>query len=786
MEIKLEHVTKYYQDGDKSTKGIEDISLDLKTDGSFVVITGESGAGKSTLIRILTGLVDFDEGDITFDGIPLSGMSDLERHELYSKNISFVFQDYNLVESFSSKENIKLALVRSGMKNREADRKAMEALKRVGLEKQANIRTSKLSGGERQRVAIARSLALETKVIIFDEPTGNLDQDTSKEIISLIESIREDRLIVYVTHEYNQVKNHVTRHIVLKDGSVLSDTIIASPAGDETEKGQVEEKSRRFSLMGRLYSGFLFAFRRPGRFICTFIVLLLTSFLCLGISTLAAISYGGLTFISNQVEKGSGVGNELLVSKTDKEASPFTAPEDTFEDIYGILPDSRFYLRTASKVDQITFNDFSSDTYNSYQQRDLSFLPRTGLVPFIPSSFSAYSKNREYENGAYFVLPKGESQYYESDITENIGLTCKIMPLSLEFGFSNSMTESSFVSIKTAFFDKAPEVKIAGIYYSEDDTSKSFLYTKNDELFQSIYDYASSIFLHPEYLNGNSNIKSTLSVKSPSFEVTLEENGITHSFYEWKRYVTEGISYSATEDLFVKYKMDENSLYLDSHWKDMKDKVGIRLSGYTYTLEDFPSVKFVDTGNAYGSYDYYVQGDYVYSLFLKELGLKRRFYFKDPEKRAKFKSSLNGREYNVDVVPYCHYARAKMRTFDEIEVTERISILFIFIFLLFIAYMIMKLVRRILSNFYYRKDNDQFVLNYIGYTQSNLLFINLMQFVSVSVVSNVIALCVFLSASLVREYFSYLPGLFILAVVIDLLFSVYLSLPTRKRGKKHD
>ena len=113
MEIKLQNVTKYYQDGDKSTKGIENISMSLKTDGSFVVITGESGAGKSTLIRILTGLEDFDEGDITFDGVPLSGMSDQERLDLYSKNISFVFQDYNLVESFTAKENIKLALILS-------------------------------------------------------------------------------------------------------------------------------------------------------------------------------------------------------------------------------------------------------------------------------------------------------------------------------------------------------------------------------------------------------------------------------------------------------------------------------------------------------------------------------------------------------------------------------------------------------------------------------------------------------------------------------------------------
>ncbi len=232
MQIVLDNVTKYYYDNGKSTKGVENISLTFQTDGSFVVITGESGAGKSTLIRIMTGLDDFDEGEIYFDNKPISGISINEKAEIYSKNISFVFQDYNLVESITARDNIVMALLKRGFSIKECKTKAEEALTKVGLSEQIKTNVNKLSGGEKQRVAIARSLALDAKVIVFDEPTGNLDDSTSKKIIDLIESISQGKLILYVTHDYDLVKDYATRHIVLSDGNVIRDENLRSPAKD--------------------------------------------------------------------------------------------------------------------------------------------------------------------------------------------------------------------------------------------------------------------------------------------------------------------------------------------------------------------------------------------------------------------------------------------------------------------------------------------------------------------------------------------------------------------------
>ncbi|MFA6862095.1 MAG: ATP-binding cassette domain-containing protein, partial [Bacilli bacterium] len=221
MQIELKNVTKYYYDNGKSTKGLEGINLSFKTDGSFVAVTGESGAGKTTLIKIITGIEDFDEGEIYFDKEPISGADDKRRNKLYSDNVSFVFQDYSLIESLTAEENIVLALLKKGYKVKKAKQKANEVLKQVGLSKQIKMKASKLSGGEKQRVAIARSLSLDSKIVVFDEPTGNLDDQTSKGIIDLIQSIRPGRLIIYITHDIDIVKPYITRHITLADGHVI-------------------------------------------------------------------------------------------------------------------------------------------------------------------------------------------------------------------------------------------------------------------------------------------------------------------------------------------------------------------------------------------------------------------------------------------------------------------------------------------------------------------------------------------------------------------------------------
>ena len=794
MEIKLQNVTKYYQDGEKSSKGIENVSLSFKTDGSFVVITGESGAGKTTLIKILTGLEDFDEGDITFDDVPLFGMSDEERHEIYSRNISFVFQDYNLVESFTAKENIKLALIRTGLNQKEADKKAIEVLKEVGLEKQINYRTSKLSGGERQRVAIARSLALETKIIIFDEPTGNLDQDTSTDIINLIEKIRKDRLIIYVTHEYQQVQDYVTRHIILKDGSVLSDTIIKEVDNGEDIK-EVKSKSRKYSFLGKLYSAFLFAFRRPGRLIATWAILLLTSLACFGISSLASIAYGGIDVLISSTVTGSGVGNEVLVKKRDVASADITAPENTFVDKYDLLHNTIYSIVDYSDLDSIVDGSYKSN--NSYDKYDANrtlanneavvttnsvnanYIKNLNfeIYPYLTNGFTEANYNTEkVDNSIYIVLQSEYSDSYASKaIKECVGKEYAVLPFSPDNTRYDDRYSSYFDS---SILSTCPKFVLSGVYFAPSSINYTTysLYIPNSDNLNKLYNIEINMFENYDGFITNytteMNLDSSYLIDSNNVSVYCKSEDVN-------------LTVNKTNDAALDITShDKNCIYLDSYWKDKIDDLIFNIDGYEISASKLNNFKFFDTHTPDRTYNAYYFESAAFNLELISHNYSTRYYFKDTSNISSFVSSINKDEYKVTKYDAIHYSKSTMRSVKEMSTSTKIYIIFIFCILFGVLFAIMRLIRRILSNFYYRKDNDQMVLNYIGYTFTDILKINLAQFLTITLICNIIVYTVVIIKGVMFDYLSQLYLIFILSVLIDIIFSVYLSLPSKKRRKR--
>lgn len=762
VEIKLQNVTKYYQDGDKSTKGIEDVSLTLKTDGSFVVITGESGAGKSTLIRILTGLEDFDEGEILFDDVPLSGMSDSERHELYSKNISFVFQDYNLVESFTAKENIKLALIRSGLDLKEADKKAVKVLKQVGLSKQMNMRTSKLSGGERQRVAIARSMALETKVIIFDEPTGNLDQNTSKEIISLIQSLAKNSLVIYVTHELYQVKDVMTRHIILKDGSLLSDNIV-KPVEDSSVQ-EVEPKSRKYSLKGRLYSSSLFAFRRPGRFFATCLILILTAFSCFSTALVCVFSFGGLSGIFGISYTGNGIGNEVTVRKKNSAAENVPVPEDSFRDDFDFFSDT--YLYAYLEEDLKTYQKNNDYIFDNPLPTNIKWMPYPSM------SYTEDERNgQQKENSVYFVLPsefKKNNSYQIQQMIPYIGKTVEIIPGGLySYGYHDSDDTADTVDLLNVF----PKFVFSGICYSSElKWNQTYVTSFNADCLAKQYEAMKTGYYT---LNKKQNINWNYNVRVPMVSVALkneESTGFNVEIYDNDNYNKEN-------------GLSENAFFFDPYWKDKEDEVLVKLNGFTVPLSSLKNRKYREKHEPTYTYIVEVTSGAILSESI-DMGCFARYYFKDKGKISSFTKSISSEDYEVKEIPPFTLIPPKMVPFAQKDVISRISAMFNFIILIFILFQILKLMRRILSNFYYRKSNDQMVLGYIGYTFKDMLLINIVQFMTITVLSNFIVYPVMLSISLVNGYFQQLPSLFIFSTILDLIFSVYLSLPNARRRKR--
>ncbi len=223
--IKLENVSKYYYSKGVIASGFTKINLEFNN-CEFVAITGESGSGKSTLLNVISGLDSYEEGEMYINGQETSHYSEKDFENYRRKYISNIFQNFNLVNSYTVYQNIELVLLLNGTKKRESRARVIELIKKVNLYKFRNTKVSKLSGGQKQRVAIARALAKDTPIIIADEPTGSLDSRSAKAIIKLLSEIAKDKLVIIVTHNYDQVAEYVTRNIKMHDGKILEDRII--------------------------------------------------------------------------------------------------------------------------------------------------------------------------------------------------------------------------------------------------------------------------------------------------------------------------------------------------------------------------------------------------------------------------------------------------------------------------------------------------------------------------------------------------------------------------------
>jgi len=221
--IAVRDVEKVYQTGDVEVHALRGVSLDVHG-GEFVAVMGSSGSGKSTLMNILGCLDRPTRGSYVLAGRQVARMGRNELAETRNEVLGFVFQSFNLLARTSALENVELPLVYRGIGSKERHRRATAALERVGLGKRLDHTPAQLSGGQQQRVAIARALVGEPKVILADEPTGNLDSRTSIEVMALFQELgRQGITVVLVTHEPD-IAEFASRVVVVKDGLITSDT----------------------------------------------------------------------------------------------------------------------------------------------------------------------------------------------------------------------------------------------------------------------------------------------------------------------------------------------------------------------------------------------------------------------------------------------------------------------------------------------------------------------------------------------------------------------------------
>ena len=221
--ISVQNVVRTYNSGSAAVPVLKGVSLEIAT-GERVALLGKSGSGKSTLLNLLSGMDRIDGGEIVVDGKPLSPMDSRQKAEYRLKTIGMVFQSFYLIPGRTALENVELPLIFAGMPRRERRRLAREAVAQVGLTHRENQMPPTLSGGERQRVAIARALINRPRVLLADEPTGNLDTATGTEIMALLlERMRQDNgTLVLVTHDEELAKQAAERVFRIQDGILVS------------------------------------------------------------------------------------------------------------------------------------------------------------------------------------------------------------------------------------------------------------------------------------------------------------------------------------------------------------------------------------------------------------------------------------------------------------------------------------------------------------------------------------------------------------------------------------
>lgn len=221
--VEVRDVSKIYNPGENEVKALDHVSLSIG-ENEFVAIIGQSGSGKSTLMNMLGCLDTPSSGTYMLHGQDVSNMTDDEQSDVRNKEIGFIFQGFNLIAGLTALENVELPLIYRGIGHKERMELSQSALEKVGLGQRMTHKPSEMSGGQQQRVAIARAIAQAPPIILADEPTGNLDSASSREIMGILKELHhEGRTVILITHD-NTIASQAPRIVKIMDGHIVSDT----------------------------------------------------------------------------------------------------------------------------------------------------------------------------------------------------------------------------------------------------------------------------------------------------------------------------------------------------------------------------------------------------------------------------------------------------------------------------------------------------------------------------------------------------------------------------------
>lgn len=725
--LELKNVSKFYYSKGMVASGFTKINLKLNI-GEFVAITGESGSGKSTLLNVISGLDTYEEGEMYINGEETSGYTEAD-FEAYRKTyIANIFQNFNLVNSYTVFQNIELMFLMNGFKTTAVKQKILDVIDKVGLTKYKNTKVSKLSGGQKQRVAIARALIKETPIIVADEPTGNLDSKAALEVMKLLSSVAKDKLVIVVTHNYEQVEPYATRKIKMHDGRIIEDKVLK-----QTTK--VEPKINHYkgiTKLNKLKLGIRNTFNIVPKFLLLLVVYLFLSLAIISqYSSYKKMNYTASNIGTNEFFRDTS-DKRLIIQKLDKTA----ITDEEYEKIKNI-----------DNVDYIVQNDLLIDQNISVYNDNFYFNGQTFDLQLIDSVDLGRMPENDYE---IVVTGNKDSYYLSEDFASDI--------LEKEYTVQNDQNGQKILD---------STLKIVGIKY-----------TKND-------DYSDKYYMSTNIIN---EIKKR--INSSYSDITIDFNNVIYSpngglaykslvpnpnVPRGSMYIPEEMNYECKNNSCLNYisVINIKNIYFENSMTLTITK--------TYNKKNVKNLLNIDDYEETNG-SFYVNSDEYYELFNKG-NYQSTVYIKN----VKIADKTIGEIENLGMKVI--QANSLLATYGEVNlllmVFKIIVTVIVTVALFFISYFIIKIILKS-RNIYYS------TIRILGATRKSakqLLDIELITVLNVSYILIIAAVILvgqnIINIPKIKEFMEYLvmPDYIILYLILILLSFILSSRYARKLFK---
>lgn len=639
--LKLENVSKFYYNKGIIASGFTKVNLELKI-GEFVAITGESGSGKSTLLNVISGLDSYEEGEMYIDGKETSHYSEKDFEDYRRKYIANIFQSFNLINSYTVYQNVELVLLLNGYKKHKVKKKILDIIDKVGLTKFKNTKVSKLSGGQKQRVAIARAMVKDTPIIVADEPTGNLDSESAKEVIEILKKVAKDKLVVVVTHNIEQVENVATRIIKMHDGRIIQNTEIKrTPKEPEI----VESQYNNISIVNKYRLGIRNTFNILPKFLLLFAVFFF-------MSAAVLTEYGSFQMSEEEItDEGYSIvfsdlsENRVLINKKDRK--PFTNEEYA-------------QIKQLSNVDYLVEDDVFIDAMSTISRDDMSIY---GTMLDIENFRGNVDFGRMPENENEIVVGMRSDHYYVTDrMNEVLNKTFSVLKSQGMNAWSN---------------EKVMDLTVVGI-----------------QTYDDVRSYNSKIYVSKNVLN---KLRSNVNKNYSDMKVMLNDKYVQYSV-EPNENVERG---TAIVDDEMKYEYKNNkikdlpvNIYLNNIYYN--EELNLTITK-TYTKNNFKRTLGLENYDS-NRYTIFINNEDYDSLYNKP-SYQSSVYVKDIKKTDETLEQLEALGLNPKKVTDFKMNQGEVykRIIKIIKVVVTIVLIMV---LFFISYLIIKIILKS-RNVYY-------------------------------------------------------------------------------------